>query len=113
MEMDAIDDSPPCPSLVVCSIHTNRYKASLWSQCVALIWQVTPREITQALLDAAVAQGATMRIGTVQGVRSEETAEGLMRVTGVVVDGTETPADAVCGLYGDRARVLYCNASDP
>lgn len=52
--------------------------------------QVHPEKFTRALLEAAIAQGARLQIGCVDGV---EVHNGCMR--GVYVDGTLLPADAV------------------
>lgn len=56
--------------------------------------QVAPKELCEKLMGAAVAKGAKLVIGTVEGVRKEEEEEGLMRVTGVVVDGEVRACDA-------------------
>jgi glycine/D-amino acid oxidase-like deaminating enzyme len=52
--------------------------------------QVHPARFTRALLDAALAQGASLKIGCVESLVQEHGA-----ARGVVVDGTVVPADAV------------------
>ena len=52
--------------------------------------QIHPEKFTTALLDAARARGATLRMGVVQGVVQNDGA-----VRGVTVDGATLPADAV------------------
>lgn len=54
--------------------------------------QVHPGQFTQALLDAALARGATFTIGCVQGV---SLSHGQCTARGVIVDGELLPADAV------------------
>jgi len=52
--------------------------------------QIHPEKFTTALLDAARARGATLRMGVVQGVVQNDGA-----ARGVTVDGATLPADAV------------------
>uniref|UniRef100_A0A6T9DBC0 FAD dependent oxidoreductase domain-containing protein n=1 Tax=Noctiluca scintillans TaxID=2966 RepID=A0A6T9DBC0_NOCSC len=55
--------------------------------------QVAPHELCTKLVEAAVAGGASLRIGTVQGVRTEPAGAGTLReLRGVVVDGEVLPA---------------------
>lgn len=49
--------------------------------------QVTPLELTRALMDAAVANGATLRRGVVDGIDTETAADGSRVATAVRVDG--------------------------
>eukprot|EP00808_Paulinella_micropora_P013903 g52621.t1 len=49
--------------------------------------QVSPRELTEAFIREAVAKGATLQIGTADGLVTEKTETGATRVTGVKVDG--------------------------
>ena len=58
--------------------------------------QVHPARFTQALVDAALARGAALRVGTVEGL--EQAADGA--VTGVRVDGAVEAADAVVVAMG-------------
>ena len=60
--------------------------------------QVTPKDITNAFMDAALANGATLKIGTVQGLKKQE-GEGLTQITAVVVDGEEITADKVVSFF--------------
>lgn len=52
--------------------------------------QVTPLELTTKLMDAAVAAGARVQIGAVQGIATEDAGE-QRKVTGVIVDGETIP----------------------
>jgi glycine/D-amino acid oxidase-like deaminating enzyme len=54
--------------------------------------QVSPAEFTQGMMDAAIARGAAVRIGTVTGL---ERSPDQRRVTSALVDGEVMPADAV------------------
>eukprot|EP00933_Yihiella_yeosuensis_P062937 TRINITY_DN65972_c0_g1_i1.p1 TRINITY_DN65972_c0_g1~~TRINITY_DN65972_c0_g1_i1.p1 ORF type:complete len:371 (+),score=73.09 TRINITY_DN65972_c0_g1_i1:102-1214(+) len=58
--------------------------------------QVNPAEITQKMMDAAVARGASVRIGTVQGVKRGDND----KVTAVVVDGEDLNCDIVVFAMG-------------
>jgi glycine/D-amino acid oxidase-like deaminating enzyme len=49
--------------------------------------QVTPLELTHALMDAALAGGATLRRGVVTGLDTEERSGGERAITAVRVDG--------------------------
>ncbi len=49
--------------------------------------QVTPLELTRKLMDAAVANGATLRRGVVDGIDTEAAADGSRVATAVRVDG--------------------------
>ena len=51
--------------------------------------QVAPLELCTKLMDAAVAAGAELRIGKVEGIVTDAEAEGGQRVTAVKVDGEE------------------------
>jgi glycine/D-amino acid oxidase-like deaminating enzyme len=66
--------------------------------------QVQPGEFTKAMMRAAEANGATLRIGAVEGVTLDD--EGS-RVTGVGVDGESLAADAVVIAMGPWS-VLAC-----
>lgn len=57
--------------------------------------QVNPKEVTEALMHAAQANGASLVIGTVEGLRCEADASGGQSVTEVVVDGKAIKARAV------------------
>ena len=57
--------------------------------------QVHPREYTNALMDAAIARGAKLMIGKVEGMETVEGEGGGTKVRAVVVDGQELPADKV------------------
>jgi glycine/D-amino acid oxidase-like deaminating enzyme len=61
--------------------------------------QVTPLEFTEAVLDAALANGATYRKGTVEGIELDESAcagkQPVKRVVGVRVDGAVIPCKRV------------------
>lgn len=81
--------------------------------------QVAPLELCTKLADAAVANGATLRIGTVQGIRTRPSAAGasgvassesdpLEEVCGVVVDGEEIECSAFVVTMGPWA----CLAQD-
>lgn len=61
--------------------------------------QVAPYELCTKLVDAAVANGAEMRIGKVEGVETEAEGEGS-RVTGVKVDGESVPASSLVVTMG-------------
>ncbi|BBE71634.1 NAD(P)/FAD-dependent oxidoreductase [Oharaeibacter diazotrophicus] len=63
---------------------------------------IDPVAATRALLDDAVAAGATLRLGTA--VRRIATADG--RVTGVEIDGGTVPADAVVLAAGTATDAL-------
>jgi glycine/D-amino acid oxidase-like deaminating enzyme len=54
--------------------------------------QVDPATFTRGMMDAAIDRGAELRIGCVTGLARSSDER---RVTGVVVDGEVTPADAV------------------
>mmetsp|Transcript_50407 Transcript_50407/g.119893 ORF Transcript_50407/g.119893 Transcript_50407/m.119893 type:complete len:436 (-) Transcript_50407:50-1357(-) len=62
-------------------------KASLMATDTA---QTTPFELTNAMMDAAVANGASVKIGKVEGMKLDGD-----KVVGVVVDGETVPADCV------------------
>jgi glycine/D-amino acid oxidase-like deaminating enzyme len=57
--------------------------------------QVTPKELTCALMDAAVSNGARVVIGKVEGLQVVQTGDGMRQVQGVVVDGKPLPAAKV------------------
>ena len=66
--------------------------------------QIHPGRFTTALLDAAVARGARLRMGTVDGLLMNRTDK---RVSGVTVDGEALEADAVViamGPWSDQFR---------
>ncbi|KAG2435827.1 hypothetical protein HXX76_007022 [Chlamydomonas incerta] len=86
--------------------------------------QVHPALLTRALLDSAVAAGARLVTGCVQGLQLEraepeqepEGAERGQRVTGVVVDGRVLPADVAVvalGPWSDAARAWLEGAAAP
>jgi glycine/D-amino acid oxidase-like deaminating enzyme len=72
-------------------------KASLMDKWTA---QVTPLELTEALMAGAVARGARLQIGRAEGVRFDSAAAGARRITAVVVDGAEVPCDCVIVAMG-------------
>ena len=45
-------------------------------------WQVHPAKFTRALVSSAESRGATVRIGTVQGLQTARDLDGTMQVTG-------------------------------
>jgi len=57
--------------------------------------QVNPKEVTTRMMEAAVANGASLLIGNVDGIRREGD-----RVTAVVVDGAEVACDSVVFAMG-------------
>ncbi|CAE8591933.1 unnamed protein product, partial [Polarella glacialis] len=66
--------------------------------------QVAPLELCTKLMEAAIANGAELRIGTAQGVELEPSGD-IERVTGVLVDGSVIPADKVCVCLGPWAAL--------
>lgn len=66
--------------------------------------QLDPGAFTRALMQAAVAHGAELLEGVVEGIRLSDDGR---RATGVVVDGTAQPADAVVVALGPWS-VLAC-----
>jgi len=71
--------------------------------------QVSPKELCTKLMAAAQAQGAELKIGSVEGIKLEKDGPGgeLDTVTGVVVDGAVLPCDAVLitmGPWSSRAE---------
>ena len=64
--------------------------------------QTTPYELTSAMMDHAVRNGARVMKGKVEGVRMSEEEDDL--VTGVVVDGNVVEAD--CVIIGTKALAL-------
>ena len=65
--------------------------------------QVNPRAFTEAVMEDALAHGAELRTGVVDGLRFDD--DGTVR--GVSVDGGEVPADVVVlalGPWTDRAQ---------
>jgi glycine/D-amino acid oxidase-like deaminating enzyme len=66
--------------------------------------QVHPGDFTQAMMRAAEARGATLRIGAVEGVTLDPAGA---RTTGVVVDGETLAADAVVIAMGPWS-ILAC-----
>ncbi|PNW71927.1 hypothetical protein CHLRE_16g671450v5 [Chlamydomonas reinhardtii] len=80
--------------------------------------QVHPALLTRALLDGAVAAGARLVTGCVQGLQLEAAGaeEQGRRVTGVVVDGEVLPADVAVvamGPWSDAARAWLEGAAAP
>mmetsp|Transcript_36646 Transcript_36646/g.90167 ORF Transcript_36646/g.90167 Transcript_36646/m.90167 type:complete len:395 (+) Transcript_36646:78-1262(+) len=68
-------------------------KAALMDRWTA---QVTPKEVTDKLMERAVANGAVLKIGKVEGVELEELVEGVDRkVKCVIVDGKQVPCTKV------------------
>ena len=63
--------------------------------------QVDPARFTEAMLQAALARGATLRLGRVTGIRLDP---ARTRARGVTVDGEELPADAVVLAMGPWTR---------
>ena len=61
--------------------------------------QVAPLELCTKLVEAAVAGGAELRIGTVEGVETEANGDGRT-LTGVRVDGAVLPADKLVVTMG-------------
>jgi glycine/D-amino acid oxidase-like deaminating enzyme len=61
--------------------------------------QVAPLELCTKLVEAAVAGGAELRIGTVEGVETEADGDGRT-LTGVRVDGAVLPADKLVVTMG-------------
>lgn len=57
--------------------------------------QVTPLELTEAFVSAAVANGAQLRMGRVTGVDTAESADGLMRASAVHIEGERVVAKSV------------------
>lgn len=58
--------------------------------------QVSPKEYTTAVMNAAVENGATLVIGRVEGLTVDDPTEGgERRVRAVIVDGKPVPADDV------------------
>ena len=70
--------------------------------------QVHPARFTQALLQAALARGAQLRIGCVDGL---EVSQGQVR--GVRVDGQLLPADIVVIAMGPWSAQRRCLAAAP
>lgn len=62
--------------------------------------QVTPLELTEKFMAAALANGAELRIGTVEGVQTEELPSGDKQITGVIVDGETVQASKVVVAMG-------------
>mmetsp|Transcript_11100 Transcript_11100/g.21303 ORF Transcript_11100/g.21303 Transcript_11100/m.21303 type:complete len:425 (+) Transcript_11100:46-1320(+) len=62
--------------------------------------QVTPLELTEKLMAKAIERGASVRIGTVEGMQAEETEDGSSSVTGVIVDGETVACDKVVVTMG-------------
>lgn len=66
--------------------------------------QVAPLELCTKLVEAAVANGAELRIGSVEGVKTTPAAEGQCEaVRAVVIDGEEVEASAVVCTMGPWA----------
>ena len=64
--------------------------------------QTTPYELTSAMMDHAVRNGARVMKGKVEGVRMSEEEDDL--VTGVIIDGNVVEAD--CVIIGTKALAL-------
>lgn len=64
--------------------------------------QVAPKELCEKLVEAAVANGAQLRIGSVEGVVTEDnpSEEGGRRVRAVKVDGEEVSASKIVVTMG-------------
>ena len=62
--------------------------------------QVAPLELCTKLVEAAVAGGAELRIGTVEGVETEASDGDGRTLTGVRVDGAVLPADKLVVTMG-------------
>ena len=54
--------------------------------------QVAPKELCTKLIDAALANGAELRIGSVEGIETEDDPEGGRRLRAVKVDGESVEA---------------------
>jgi len=70
--------------------------------------QVAPYELCTKLMDAAVAAGATLKIGTVEGVEkaaAAEDGEGERSVSAVLVDGEAVPCKAFVCTMGPWAAL--------
>lgn len=69
--------------------------------------QVAPKELCTKLMDAAVANGAELRIGTVEGLNEASTEEGGTERTidSVVVDGEAVPCKAFVCTMGPWAAL--------
>ena len=66
--------------------------------------QVAPHELCTKLVDAAVANGAQLRIGKVQGIKCVDSAGGeRKKLSAVVVDGEEVAARALAVTMGPWA----------
>ena len=66
--------------------------------------QVAPLELCTKLIDAAIEEGAELRIGAAEGIETEPDGE-IERVTGVIVDGETVAADKVCVCLGPWAAL--------
>lgn len=62
--------------------------------------QVTPLELTRKLMDAAVAGGATVHKGVVNGIDTRSDADGARTVTAVQVDGVPVRCSRVVVAMG-------------
>jgi len=63
--------------------------------------QVNPGEVTSKMMDAALASGASLRIGAVEGVKREGD-----QVTGVLLDGEVLPCDLLVVAMGPWSVLL-------
>ncbi|KAL1530279.1 hypothetical protein AB1Y20_001191 [Prymnesium parvum] len=77
----------------ICPWLDGNYRDSSWMDADGGA-QVAPQELCTKLVEAALANGAELRIGSVEGVAMEEdpAVEGGRRVRGVKVDGAEVAA---------------------
>lgn len=66
--------------------------------------QVAPLELCNKLMEAALAAGAELRIGSCEGVTTQRHGD-LEEVTGVVVDGETIEATKVCVCLGPWAAL--------
>merc|ERR1711953_1651557 len=76
--------------------------------------QVAPYELCTKLMDAAIANGAELRIGAAEGINTRvDDSSGLQCVDSVIVDGEAVQADKVCVCMGPWAALAQDWFSTP
>ena len=75
--------------------------------------QVAPKELCTKLMDAAVAAGAELKIGKVEGVVKEAADGGGERVAAVMVDGEPLPCSQFVVTMGPWAALAQAQNPEP